>query len=202
MYEYGVDLTGFLASYFTGYVGASVNDNSGKMAVSSSALADAFYNAEGGEANVTFESIDSTFASIAASMTAYIRNNGDADMSEPATGQVMETLTCIHIRWRLLAYPAALAAVTITFFTALLAKEFSEGRNGIGHHVKGDTTLALLLHGLDEKTLKKAEAIIESSGNDSSKVRKEREIVRQLGSNIAWKEICSKGGRRCSVTCK
>jgi hypothetical protein len=67
-------------------------------------------------ANGSFETINSTFASMATYLTNYIRQNGHPLASEPAQGNVLHYATCVEVRWRWLAFPFTLAGVTIVLF--------------------------------------------------------------------------------------
>lgn len=105
--------------------------------------------------NVSFESINQTFANIADSMTAYIRQAAKTgDLGEPALdnadrtpaiGRVLRSETCIAVRWEYIALPAALVVLTLVFLIAMIV-ETSRDRE---RHDWKSSALALLFHGLD-----------------------------------------------------
>ena len=65
--------------------------------------------------NISFDSIEDTFANISDIMTAWIRTHGNTTYSEDATGQVLHYATCLSVRWLWLSFPAALALLTPSF---------------------------------------------------------------------------------------
>ncbi|ETI27526.1 hypothetical protein G647_09717 [Cladophialophora carrionii CBS 160.54] len=156
MYTYGYSLDGFFSSFFTaGSVSWHMDANTGAMTYNSSTVSEGFYNS----GKATFQSVDGIFANMSRSMTTYIRGHGDDGYSTPASGDVVTTLTCIRVRWGLIAYPAALAAVTIAFFVALAVQDGMPSGSGAGldHELKGNP-LALLFCGFDDRTARRAES--------------------------------------------
>jgi hypothetical protein len=73
------------------------------------------------DGRVGFDHIQQIFANVSDAMTQYIRMNGAANWSDPATGQVNHYATCIKVRWPWLAFPAALTALTIIYFVVVVA---------------------------------------------------------------------------------
>lgn len=189
VYTYTHSLTDFFSSYFPGYVGDRLAD-SRKPYNGSPAFTKPFINRRYG-----FETIDDIFANISTSITSYVRNHGDAGLSESAIGSVMVTQTCIRIRWLFLIYPAVLGALTIAFLFALTIRDRAlSGKNrpdprpDMGHVVRSNPTLALLVHGLDVKTLDRVEALAEGG---TSKIAKEVEdmSVRLRKTDRGWKLV-------------
>jgi len=130
------------------------------------------------------------FANISSSMTTYIRQHGDVSSSAPAPGKVLTTETCIHVRWALLSYPAALASCTILFFIAMVARATHE-KEGTNHDLKAEP-LALLFHGLDEDALRKVQDRGEcAEGSKLSEQTKEM-LVSLRSTDEGWKFV----GRR------
>lgn len=94
--------------------------------------------------HVTFDHVDAMFGNVTQSFTNYIRQNGD-NFSTPANGTAYEMKTCVAVRWPFLAFPSALAFLTVTFFVlVLLETRPSQGRP----HIWKSSPLALLYHGL------------------------------------------------------
>ena len=169
LYEYYKDLHDFFESYFTGSISVVGYSDTGRQTGDWSSLASIFQDQD-------LNAIDGIFATIAASMTAYVRGHGDELTPPSAKGNVVQSLTCIHVRWGFLAYPASLAALTIAFLVTLVVQEsFESSPIGISHALKSNTAVALLICGLEAKTLSKVEAISEVSGTDSAKFVKEVE---------------------------
>lgn len=108
--------------------------------------------------SVSFESVSAIFSNISDSMTAYIRqsksgsgNTGidalDNGLAAPASGQVIDTETCIHVRWPYMAFPVTLVVLAIIFLVAIVVET---SRYYAGDAFKS-STLALLFHGLDHE---------------------------------------------------
>lgn len=68
----------------------------------------ALYNSS----QVSFVGIAQTFDRIATGFTKYMRQNGNANYSEPAEGVVWHYATCLNIHWPWIALPASLVALT------------------------------------------------------------------------------------------
>ncbi|KAI1609121.1 hypothetical protein EDD37DRAFT_653268 [Exophiala viscosa] len=180
----GMGLPGFNPPFFTSYFDVSVWPVSDFWDGDNVALA--FYN----DGNISFDSVDSMFANISSSVTTYIRQHGDVNSSAPALGKVLTTETCIHVRWPLLSYPAALAFLTILFFMAMVART-TQAKEGINHDLKADP-LALLFHGLDESLLMKVQDRGEcGEGSKLSEQTKEM-LVSFRPTDEGWKFV---GGR-------
>ncbi len=190
VYTYAHPLTDFFNSYFPGYVGLRTADFR-KPYNGSAAFAGTFINRR-----VEFAIIDEIFANISTSMTSYVRNHGDAGLSEAAIGSVLVTQTCIRVRWLFLIYPTVLGALTIGFLVALVIRDRAmSGKNGLttgpgmDHAVKDNPTLALLVHGLDVKTLDRVEALAEGGGTTKLVKAVEDMPVRLRQTDRGWKLV-------------
>ncbi|EXJ58126.1 hypothetical protein A1O7_05550 [Cladophialophora yegresii CBS 114405] len=161
MYTYGYSLDSFFSTFFTPGSVSWHTDDTDTMVRNTSTVSEVFYNS----GRATFHSVDGIFANISKSMTTYIRGHGDDGYSTLASGNVVTTLTCIRVRWGLIAYPAALAAVTIAFFVALAVQDRMPSRNvpGLDHDLKGNP-LALLFYGFDDRTASRVEALSGRAG--------------------------------------
>ena len=157
-----MSLAYFMQTFFSGSIymtpGSYVYDTSGSVQ-----LQQIFK-----EGNVSFASVNTSFASIADSMTAYIRQNGNgapvdgiADLNStqqaPAQGQVFQVETCIKVQWPYLVLPAALVVLTLFFFAAMVV----ETRKSLDWR---SSPLALLFHGLRPDT--RAVATVQSGGKE------------------------------------
>ena len=104
--------------------------------------------------NVSFGTIDSVWSNIADSLTGYIRQHGDNSVSAVATkaavGDVMQSQTCVSVRWYFLIFPGSMVLLTLFFFVAMIARTHREQR--LAQDWKSNP-LALLYHGLDGATL-------------------------------------------------
>ncbi|KAJ9611536.1 hypothetical protein H2200_004720 [Cladophialophora chaetospira] len=106
-----------------------------------------------GTANVS--SVSSFMDGLANTMTATMRQRGDAEKSVPATGTVLATTTCIRVRWAWLSLPAALLASTMVFFVAVMVRSRQNTRTGAaqgGRRPWMSSSLPLLWCGLDDET--------------------------------------------------
>jgi hypothetical protein len=164
MYTYGYSLDGFFATFFSPGSVSWHLDGVGNTIRNFSTVSDAFYNS----GKATFQSVDGIFANMSRSMTTYVRGHGDNGFATPAFGDVVTTLTCLRVRWGLVAYPATLAAVTIAFFVALAVQERmpssdSSSAAALDHEVKGNP-LALLFYGFEDRTLSRVEALSDGAG--------------------------------------
>ena len=119
---------------------------------------------------VTFESLNSTFANISEALTTYIRQGGEKDHSDPATGMVLHSQTCLEVRWgkspsrpsqiprnfsnnhvhetntevsaAWLALPTTLVLLTLTFFISMMIQTRRT-------QIWKSSPLALPCHGLE-----------------------------------------------------
>jgi hypothetical protein len=98
--------------------------------------------------NVTFDSMNSTFANISDAMTIYLRQNGHINYSTPASGVVMHTQTCLGVRWVWLIFPAALVTLTLVFFVLMV---ISTRPTGDRAKIWKSSPLALIFHGLEHQ---------------------------------------------------
>ena len=77
--------------------------------------------------DVDFDRIDSIFHNISESLTMYIRQNGQANHSEQAIGQVEHYATCLKVEWGWIALPAALAVMTLILLMAIASISHTTG---------------------------------------------------------------------------
>ncbi|GME48527.1 uncharacterized protein LTHEOB_5448 [Neofusicoccum parvum] len=136
LYASPLGLQEFLPSFLTGTVDAAPEVDASDPAWLGTLWADG---------NVSLAIVGAAWASLADSMTANMRRNGDASNSAPAAGVALRTETCISVRWAWLAFPAALLLLTVVFLVVTIVE--SAGR-APGRMWKG-SPLALLFHGLD-----------------------------------------------------
>ncbi|KAJ9603954.1 hypothetical protein H2200_011476 [Cladophialophora chaetospira] len=99
--------------------------------------------------SATLDTMNHYLKGLSNSMTVTMRQNGDPPNLASPTGVVYITETCIHVQWAWLSLPAALlflAAIFlgITIFTSRAAQPKWKS-----------SALALLFHGLDDKTREK-----------------------------------------------
>jgi hypothetical protein len=109
--------------------------------------------------SASFETINTTFANVAAFLTVHIRRGQVGETGNigtvingrlPATGTVNRSETCVRVQRGWLAYPIALVLLTFVFFISLL---FGVRRQHIGGPGWKSSPLALLYHGLDKEIL-------------------------------------------------
>lgn len=113
--------------------------------------------------NITLATINATFANVANSMTAYIRQyNGtnnilpQSDNISTVNGQVYRTETCVEIRWGYLVFPIILVASSLIFFVAMIIQT---ARLEGGHDWKS-SPLPLLFHGLNDGIRERQEDLL------------------------------------------
>jgi hypothetical protein len=96
------------------------------------------------------ESVEAVFRNIADSLTAQLRQMPAVNASGPAMGYITSNETCVQVRWGWLAFPAALVALMILLFIAMLLE--TRGGEERDRNWKS-SPLALMYHGLDQDTL-------------------------------------------------
>jgi hypothetical protein len=101
--------------------------------------------------NVNFTTVQATFANVADSMTSSIRQNGEYALAGYKTGDVNRDETCVRPRWGWMAFPAALSALTIAFFVAMVA-ETTRASDAQSLHDYKSRVLPLMYHGLEHMT--------------------------------------------------
>ncbi|THV53529.1 hypothetical protein BGAL_0048g00250 [Botrytis galanthina] len=70
--------------------------------------------------NIEFQDIQETFSNISDITTAWIRTHGNSIYSDPAVGEVLHYATCLRIQWPWIAFPAALAVLSLVCFVAVV----------------------------------------------------------------------------------
>jgi len=73
----------------------------------------AIFNA--GSGNGTLEDMNGLIKNVSDTITIFIRQNGNATKSEPVHGDVRYNTVCIKVQWAWIAYPAAVAMLTMLF---------------------------------------------------------------------------------------
>lgn len=69
---------------------------------------------------IDFKDVQETFSNISDITTAWIRTNDNSTFSDPAIGEVLHYATCLRIQWPWIAFPAALAVLSLVCFVAVV----------------------------------------------------------------------------------
>jgi hypothetical protein len=93
-----------------------------------------------GKVNMT--GIDTAFDNLAQALTLWIRENGHANYSERATGEVFHIATCLQVNWIWLILPAVLALFTLIILGLTVTSTL-----WLGLPIWKSSPLAYLLHG-------------------------------------------------------
>ena len=94
------------------------------------------------QGNISFASVNQTFQNVSTAITNFMRQNGNPKVSTQITGFLSTENTCVRVRWWWLAFPVALATLTLCFFAATVAEASA------GHDFKA-SVLPLMFHGLE-----------------------------------------------------
>jgi hypothetical protein len=97
----------------------------------------------------TPDTLDTAISGLANAITAAVRNEGSDVNGVPATGAVLESQTCISVRWQWLALPASLLILSGLFLAATIGQTAADGT---GKAWKS-SPLALLFHGFCSETV-------------------------------------------------
>lgn len=76
--------------------------------------------------NVSNTTIESNFKNISDSMTSYIQQNGASINNHFAVGKVLQSETCVHVRWEWLIFPAVMFTLTLIFFVGMVIETTSK----------------------------------------------------------------------------
>lgn len=155
IYQYGATAAHSIGNFLGSFLNGTITPGLYSYDYQGSAQLQALYN----EANLTFDRIDETWRNVSDSITTYMRHHGGANLSAPAMGQPLRSLTCVHIQWPFLAYPAALVLLAIIFFVSMIFE--TRGAETSRHDWKS-SPLALLFHGLDREAIINRDEIAES----------------------------------------
>lgn len=148
IYQYGGIAINSIGAFLATFLNGTIKPGSYSYDIQGSAQLQAIYNV----GNLTFDRVNETWRNMSDSITTYIRQNGNANFSAPATGQAFRDQTCVNIRWPFLAYPAALVLLAIIFFICMV---FETRHGETSRHDWKSSPLALLFHGLDRESLKR-----------------------------------------------
>ncbi|KAF4545037.1 uncharacterized protein LTHEOB_5448 [Lasiodiplodia theobromae] len=166
----------FLPGFLSGYVASAAEVDS-----SDPAWLGQLYN----DANTSLARAAALWESMADSMTANMRRNGDTSNSEPARGVALRTVTCVSVRWPWLAYPVVLLALTGVFLVATIVESVARSRGRIW---KGNP-LALLFHGLDGEEVAKYREEVTSEGRMEEVAKRVRVRMGDQGSGLKLVEV-------------
>jgi hypothetical protein len=136
-----------------------------------------------------YQNITAVYMTTAGAIDRFIRQAGPPNSSTPAPGIVYGTTSCLLVQWMWLIPPSVFTVAVLLFFVALLLETMPREQASTDtqqHDFKG-SPLALLFHGLDEKTL--------ASLGDKSVLHDTRELkkaakatrVRLMRSEHGWK---------------
>jgi hypothetical protein len=131
----------FLYAFYTGTLLGTVQSTDQLINSYGPRLLEVTYD----NANGSFETIDSTFSSMATYLTDYIRQNGNPSFSESAQGTVNHYATCVQVNWNWLVLPAALAILVFALFIWLVTAV-----NTSGAPVWKSLPLALMFRGPED----------------------------------------------------
>lgn len=98
--------------------------------------------------NVTFSDVNQTFQNISSSVTNYLRQGGNFYHGKPALGQEWHSLTCIHVQWAWLVFPAVVVFLTLLFLVATVIYTRPTGNRP---QIWKASPLPLLYHGLEQQ---------------------------------------------------
>lgn len=120
----------------TGFYGA---DNIALYELKGPYAAQVAYN----RGNFSFSRTEELIRNVSDSLTAYVRSNGAKGFSDPATGQVFRSTTCLHVNWVWITLPAVMTVLMIVLVisTTFVARD---------ELIWKDSPLALIFHGLSE----------------------------------------------------
>ena len=126
----------YLPEFLAGHVEDAIEDD-----FSDSAWLGQLYH--GG--NVTISDANTTWATIADSMTVHMRQSADGFNLQPLNGEAQHTETCISVQWPWLAFPASLLVLSVVFLIATVLQSIKYSRKQMWK----SSPLALLFHGLN-----------------------------------------------------
>lgn len=200
IYNIGADLEGRLnyvwEEMFSGSVSLGGWNNSEFNATD--ALAAIYYPGSG---KGTFQDVQGVMDYLTETLTIQIRQRGQAGYSEPATGDMYDSVTCSQVRWEWLSYAAAVVTLLLIFFVWLviyarivqsrLRKQWeTSGSRSLPpiHDFKG-SALSLLFHGLHDQSLTRLEGEgVGASNREKELSDKAGELtVRFVATNQGWK---------------
>ena len=135
--------------------------------------------------NMTIDSLNEMLGVMTESMTTYLRQTGEANVSAPVLGTSVVYDTCIAVQWGWLALPAALQAVTVAFLCALMLR-IRLTHSGSSSAWK-TSALALIFHSLDREILDRDGGRLHRM--DEMKEKAGRLKVRMEPSGRGWKLV-------------
>lgn len=136
-----------ISSYLSMFDGNATNAGP-NMLYSSSDVVGVVFN----EGNVSASTFASIFQNITDSMTTTIRLYTDAYTPNNITGLVLDSETCVDVRWGWLTFPCALLLLTLVFFVAMVIQTRTRDAIMSGSRDYKTSTLPLLFHGLEAST--------------------------------------------------
>lgn len=128
------------------------------------------------------------FKNVSNSITNHIRQySGVPSVRQGIKGDVLMTETCVHIRWRWLAFPVALFLLTFIFFVWMVIGTTSRYSQVSGGHDFKSFALPLVFTGLDIHLLQQVQ---ESRFGMDEIVHEARQIyVRLSKTEGSWKFV-------------
>lgn len=115
-----------------------------------------------GSGNGTFEDMSALMKNISETLTTHVRHHGNANLSQPFTGEVHYNTVCIRVRWEWITYSGAIVAFTLIFFIWVVVQakldqaQLRKAWENHGTHAPfydfKSSALTLLFHGLDDNS--------------------------------------------------
>lgn len=131
---YTMSIHGFLAEIFDQQLAINTGSEGG------SSLLEIMYN----DGNISFHNINDVINNISVSLTNYMRDNGNANYSNPTIGLLSREGTCVHVRWAWLTFQIVLSVFALIFFVVMLIETSS-----VDHDFKC-SVLPLMVAGVPE----------------------------------------------------
>ncbi len=204
-YEFGqgpiLALTAYLATVFFGLY-SDPNTLQAPYGSPDNTVGSAWLERLYANGTASLSSVSDFMEGLSNTMTATMRQRGDASNSVSAIGTVLGNTTCIRVRWRWLSLPVALSALTMAFFVAVVVTSKRYTRKSAaqaGRRPWVSSSLPLLWCGLDDETKRKCKTLDDLKGmgdyGDQVRVKLARTYDEKDGDGGRWVLQEAGGGR-------
>ncbi|KAF2828783.1 hypothetical protein CC86DRAFT_319841 [Ophiobolus disseminans] len=150
-----------------------------------------------GSGNGTLKDMSDLMRNISNSLTTYVRQHGNVNMSNPMLGTVTRNTVCIRVQWPWVAFSAAIVLLTLVFFLYVVVKargdqaELRRAWETEGVHAPfydfKSSALALLFHGLDDDSRRQL-IDVGSTNRTAEMAKRSKDVKIQLvATERGWK---------------
>lgn len=145
----------------------------------------------------TLEDVQGIMRNMTDAITTHMRQAGDEGFSEPAAGEMYDSITCILVRWGWLSYAVTVVGLLLVFFAWMvvyaridqsrLRSQWTSDNSVPSIYDFKSSALTVLFHGLNGQSLTHMEDVGASNRERDSEKKAKEVTVKFVATNQGWK---------------